>query len=119
MLSDATLYDLRVKTLSTEYFHIYFTTNSNRSEIRIGVTRDLSIVNEQVSSVQPLFNGYAEVPTRLVYVETHSNSHTAKARFEQLLRWTRAQKERLIRKKNPDWVVLYATKIQNEKLFYN
>jgi putative endonuclease len=87
--------------------YLYFITNTNRSEIIIGLTDDIhrfakSCRNEH----ENLFNHAELAPFRLVYFEEYSDVFQAKERYRALSKWTRAQKEKLIRLYNQEWTDL-------------
>ncbi len=87
--------------------YLYFITNSNRSEIIVGVTDDIvrfakSCRNEH----ENLFNTSEMAPFRLVYFEEYADIFKAKERYRLVNKWTRAQKEKLIRLHNQEWTDL-------------
>lgn len=87
--------------------YLYFITNSNRSEIIVGMTDDIvrfakSCRNEQ----ENLFNTSEIAPFRLVYFEEYADIFKAKDRYRLISKWTRAQKEKLIRLHNQQWTDL-------------
>ena len=87
--------------------YLYFITNSNRSEIIVGMTDDIvrfakSCRNEQ----ENLFNTSEIAPFRLVYFEEYADIFKAKDRYRIVSKWTRAQKEKLIRLHNQQWTDL-------------
>lgn len=86
--------------------YLYFTTNSNRTEIKIGITTDLLNFVKNSKNCPDLFLGFVENNSRLVYFEEYTDQEAAKKRFMELNRWTKTQKERLIRKYNQNWIDL-------------
>lgn len=87
--------------------YLYFITNSNRSQIIVGMTDDIvrfakSCRNEH----ENLFNHPELGCYRLVYFEEYSDIFKAKDRFRLINKWTRAQKEKLIRTVNNEWTDL-------------
>jgi putative endonuclease len=96
-------------SIVTEVKYLYFITNANRTAIEIGITEDI-IQFSKTHKIKPdLFEGYTEANTRLVYFEAFNSAFQAKDRLLMLKQWTRAQKEKLIRAINPDWVDLANT----------
>ena len=96
-------------SITTEVKYLYFITNANRTAIEIGITEDI-IQFSKTHKIKPdLFEGYTESNTRLVYFEAFNSAFQAKDRLLMLKQWTRAQKEKLIRAINPDWVDLANT----------
>lgn len=95
--------------------YLYFITNSNRSEIIVGLTDDIyrfakSCRNEH----ENLFNHCELSPFRLVYFEEYEDVFKAKDRYRNLSKWTRAQKEKLIRTYNREWTDLSEALIAEE-----
>ena len=95
--------------IQQEVKYLYFITNANRTSIEIGITEDI-IQFSKTHKIKPdLFEGFTETNSRLVYFEAFNNTFQAKDRLCTLKNWTRAQKEKLIRAINPDWVDLANT----------
>ncbi len=84
------------------HYTIGFFTDSNRHRIEIHLMTDF-----ELSSVQTgygiLFHDSPFVLSKLVYSEKYADKRLAAQRLKDLRYWTRAQKERLIRRYNPDW----------------
>lgn len=96
--------------------YLYFITNTNRTEIIVGMTDDIvrfakSCRNEQ----ENLFNHTELAPFRLVYFEEYEDVFKAKERYRNVSKWTRAQKEKLIRLYNQEWTDLSAAIILEEE----
>ena len=86
---------------------LYFITNPNRSEIIVGMTDDIvrfakSCRNEH----ENLFNTAELAPYRLVYFEEYADIFKAKDRYRLVSKWTRSQKEKLVRLHNQEWTDL-------------
>ncbi len=109
-----------MKTLSNESLqvmkYVYFITNANRTEIKLGVTDNLKGIANTCKMSPDLFQGYVNTHSRLVYFEEYSDLFRARTRFIEVSRWTRAQKEKLIRRVNPDWIDLSIGIIHEEIL---
>lgn len=90
--------------LPTKY--IYFITNSNRSEITVGITDNIITFAKSLRNEYELFQMNQTNANRLIYFEEYENVFEVKERFRVLNRWTRAQKERLIRLYNQEWTDL-------------
>lgn len=86
--------------------YIYFTTNSNRSVINVGLTDNILFFAKNLRNDLELFQLGQANTNRLVYFEEYDNLFQTKERFRELSRWTRTQKERLIRLYNQDWTDL-------------
>lgn len=50
---------------------------------------------------------------RLIYQEIHESLDAAKTRLQELQGYTRMQKERIIRRSNPNWVNLIRPSLKN------
>lgn len=95
--------------IQQEVKYLYFITNANRTSIEIGITEDIIQFSKNHKIKPDLFEGYTETNSRLVYFEAYHNTFQAKDRLLTIKNWTRAQKEKLIRAINPDWVDLANT----------
>ena len=92
---------------SQNYFVYIFTNNDRHTVLYIGVTNNLG----QRASDHSLGRGSVFVRQynahKLVYFETFPDPESAIAREKQLKRWSRATKEALITKGNPEWRDLF------------
>jgi putative endonuclease len=86
--------------------YIYFITNSNRSEITVGITDNIITFAKSLRNEYELFHINQTNAKRLVYFEEYENVFEVKERFRVINKWTRAQKERLIRLYNQEWTDL-------------
>src|SRR5215831_7075270 len=89
-------------------YFVYILTNADRHTVMyIGVTNSL----ERRASEHSLGLGSAFARQynahKLIYFEAYPDPTTAIAREKQLKRWSRAKKEALIAKKNPEWRALF------------
>ena len=90
--------------MTSQNYYIYILTNDDRHTVLyIGVTNDV----ERRASEHSLGEGSAFAKQynayKLIYIETFSDPSTAIAREKQLKNWTRAKKDALIAKANPEW----------------
>ena len=89
----------------TYYIHIH--TDSNRNYLHVGMTDNLQRATGTYSKLGQIFSGEWSTGTpRLVYYEAYASSEEAVHRFNEVSRYTRMQKERLIRRRNPNWLDL-------------
>ena len=84
-------------------YFVYILTNTHNTTIYIGVTNDLQRrlyehKNHLVSGFTKQYNLH-----KLVYFECTSDVRAAIAREKQLKGWTRAKKNALIERENPQW----------------
>jgi len=82
--------------------HIYILTDSNRTCLHVVELPDTT--GDTIPD--PLSNA-----SRVVYQESLTSEESARKRFEELSRYTRMQKERLIRKHNPNWMNLNSPRL--------
>ncbi|MFB2118474.1 GIY-YIG nuclease family protein [Parapedobacter sp. 2B3] len=86
--------------------YIYILTDSNRNCLHVGLTDDLEKAAKTYRELTGLFFDSPSSVSRLVYHEVLLNGEQALRRFKELSQYTRMQKERLIRRHNPNWLDL-------------
>lgn len=86
--------------------YIYILTDCNRTCLHIGMTDDLHKAVNTCKALSGLFFDACSKVSRLVYHETLPTEEAASRRFKELSKYTRMQKERLVRKHNPNWADL-------------
>ncbi|WP_295652171.1 GIY-YIG nuclease family protein [uncultured Mucilaginibacter sp.] len=85
---------------------IYIITDRNRNCLHTGMCADLLKTLDFYTQMPNLFFDSAQQLNRLVYFEEIRNEEMAMERFKIVSRFTRSQKEKMIRSVNPDWVDL-------------
>jgi len=90
--------------MTHQNYFVYMLTNADRHTVLyIGVTNDL----ERRASEHSLGWGTAFAQKhnahKLVYFEAYADPRSAIEREKQLKKWSRAKKEALIAKRNPEW----------------
>ena len=85
---------------------IYIITDRNRNCLHTGLCTDLLKTVDFYSQMPNLFFDSAQKINRLVYFEEFTHEEMAMERFKQVSRYTRTQKEKMIRSVNTDWVDL-------------
>lgn len=85
---------------------IYIVTDRNRVNLHIGMSGDLSKTLSFYKQMPNLFFDSGQQLTRLVYFEEFKTEVQANSRFKLINRFTRLQKERIVRSCNPDWIDL-------------
>ena len=90
-------------------YFVYMITNMHNTTLYIGVTNNLERrlyehKNHLVSGFSKQYNLH-----KLVYYEATTDVYSAIAREKQLKGWTRAKKNALIEKENPQWLDLSET----------
>ena len=86
--------------------YVFIVTDRNRSTLHVGLSSDLNRTMEFYQQMPNLFFDSAQQLTRLVYFEELNSEEAAMQRFKLIGKFTRLQKERLVRSVNPDWLNL-------------
>lgn len=97
--------------------YVYILTDTNRTFLYVGITEDLEKAAISYKNGLPLASLGFPASIRLVYYETVHSESTALQRLRSVASFTRMQKEKLIRKANPNWVDLSNSIRQNPHLF--
>lgn len=85
---------------------VYIVTDRNRTSLHVGMSADLIKTLDFYKNMPNLFFDSAQQLTRLVYFEEFNTENQALSRFKLISRFTRLQKERIVRSCNPDWIDL-------------
>lgn len=85
---------------------VYIVTDRNRTSLHVGMSADLIKTLDFYKQMPNLFFDSAQQLTRLVYFEEFKTESQALSRFKLISRFTRTQKERIVRSCNPDWIDL-------------
>lgn len=85
---------------------VYIVTDRNRTSLHVGMSSDLIKTLDFYKQMPSLFIDSGQQLTRLVYFEEFKTEAQALGRFKLISRFTRMQKERLVRSCNPEWVDL-------------
>jgi putative endonuclease len=85
---------------------VYIVTDRNRTSLHVGMSADLIKTLDFYKQMPNLFFDSGQQLTRLVYFEEFRTEAQALSRFKLVSRFTRMQKERIVRSCNPDWVDL-------------
>lgn len=86
--------------------YVYLITDRNRSTLHVGMSADLLKTMSFYRQMPNLFFDHPNQLSRLVYFEELRTEADALYRFERISKFTRAQKEKLIREVNADWLDL-------------
>jgi len=100
---------------------VYIVTDRNRTSLHVGVSADLMKTLDFYKQMPNLFFDSSQQLTRLVYFEEFRTEAQALSRLKTISRFTRLQKDRLVRSCNPDWVDLmpgldYETFVPHQRL---
>ncbi len=85
---------------------VYIVTDRNRTSLHVGMSADLIKTLDFYKQMPNLFFDSGQQLTRLVYFEEFKTETQALSRFKLVSRFTRMQKERIVRSCNPDWIDL-------------
>jgi len=86
--------------------YIYILTDTNRNCLHVGMTDGIHQAAKSYRQLHGLFFDGRSMTSRLVYYEMFPCNADALRRFNEVSRYTRMQKERLIRRRNPNWLDL-------------
>jgi putative endonuclease len=86
--------------------YVFIVTDRNRTSLHVGMSADLLKTVNFYRQMPNLFFDSAQQLTRLIYFEEMRTEDAAVQRFNLISKFTRAQKEKLIRAVNPDWLDL-------------
>lgn len=85
---------------------VYIVTDRNRTSLHVGMSSDLIKTLDFYKQMPCLFFDSGQQLTRLVYFEEFRTEAQALSRFKLMSKFTRMQKERVVRSCNPDWIDL-------------
>ncbi|TCC98220.1 GIY-YIG nuclease family protein [Pedobacter psychroterrae] len=85
---------------------VYIVTDRNRTSLHVGMSSDLIKTLDFYKQMPCLFFDSGQQLTRLVYFEEFKTEAQALSRFKLMSKFTRMQKERVVRSCNPDWIDL-------------
>ena len=82
---------------------VYIITDSNRTNLHVGMSTDLSGTLDKYKLAAASFFNRKQQLTRLVYVKIFNTEKQALNYLELISSYTRMQRERLVRSCNPNW----------------
>lgn len=94
------------KPLAKMKKYVYLVTDRNRNCLHVGMSTDLIKTMTFYRQMPNLFFDSGHQLTRLVYFEELNSENSALQRFNLISKFTRTQKDRMIRSVNPDWIDL-------------
>jgi len=83
--------------------YVFIVTDRNRNNLHVGLSTDILKTMDFYKKMPSLMFDASQQLTRLVYFEELNDETAANTRFNILNRFTRSQKERIIRSVNLDW----------------
>lgn len=91
-------------------YRVVLVTDNNRQFLEGILTQDISLLLQELAEVRENQLIGKPMLTRVVYEETFATESMANKKLLELKTFTRMQRERLIRKQNPNWLNLYPSK---------
>lgn len=85
---------------------VYIITNSNRACLEVGCCTDITTCLQEFRSAASGFLSQGSPLNNIVYMEAFRDEEKAMAYQHTLRQYTRMQREKLIRLKNPNWLNL-------------
>jgi putative endonuclease len=86
--------------------YVFVITDRNRGSLHVGMSTNLVETMKFYQQIPDLSFNSDQKLTRLVYFEELNSEANVELRFQLINRFTRMQKERLVRSVNPDWLDL-------------
>lgn len=99
-------------------YTVYIATDSNRTYLEVGYCTNLIHRSQAIQDDTTILFGNSPKLTNVVYTATFEELEQAKAYYNSLKKYTRMQREKLIRLKNPNWLNL-STPIRNKSNNYH
>lgn len=85
---------------------IYITSDANRIFLEAGYCQDISLKMFELQQSSSTFMTRSPKFSRIVHIEEFDTAEGAQRRQVEINRYTKMQKERLIRKANPNWLTI-------------
>ncbi|MGO1243761.1 MAG: GIY-YIG nuclease family protein [Sphingobacterium sp.] len=85
---------------------VYIITDSNRAYLEVGYCTDITNRLHEIKNSATILFGKATKLSNIVYIANFQTQNEAKQRQQELQQFTRMQRERIIRMKNPNWLNL-------------
>jgi putative endonuclease len=85
---------------------VFIVTDRNRNNLHVGLSTNIISTMDFYRKMPNLFFDAGQQLTRLVYFEELNTETVAEHRFKTINRFTRSQKEKMIRAVNTDWIDL-------------
>lgn len=93
---------------------VYIITDSNRTYLETGYCTDMGTRLHEIHHAASTFFNSTPKLSNVVHIETFDNKEKALAYQHKLRQFTRMQREKLIRLKNPNWLNLYEGSFREE-----
>ncbi|MCA5004858.1 GIY-YIG nuclease family protein [Sphingobacterium bovistauri] len=86
---------------------VYITTDANRVYVEAGYCQDITLKILELQNTSSSFMTRSTKFSRIVHTEEFETFEAAERRKIELNMYTRMQKEKLIRKYNPNWLSIH------------
>lgn len=86
---------------------VYITTDANRVYVEAGYCQDIALKLFELQTVSSSFMLRGPKFSRIVHTEEFETFEAAERRKNELNTYTRMQKEKLIRRYNPNWLGMH------------
>lgn len=94
---------------------VYITSDANRIYLEAGYCQDISLQLFELQQAHGRFMTTSPKFSRIVHVEEFENYEAAQKRKLELNSFTKMQKERIIRRYNPNWLSITNNMCVNKK----
>ncbi|MFD1770241.1 GIY-YIG nuclease family protein [Sphingobacterium suaedae] len=88
---------------------VYIITDSNRAYLEVGYCADMHTRLQEIRDSSSILFSSTPKLNNVVLLEEFESKEMAILRQQQLQHYTRMQRERIIRMKNPNWLNLHPT----------
>ncbi len=86
---------------------VYIITDSNRTYLEVGFCKDLNSKMNDIKTASPSIFPNSPKLNNLIHLEEYDSLEKALLRTTQLRQFTRMQREKLVRLRNPNWLNLH------------
>lgn len=94
---------------------IYIAADANRTYLEVDYCQDIALKSFEIQSFKTNFLSKTPKLTRIVYMEICDTFEMAQRRKTELVNYTKMQKDKLIRRKNPNWLSIIAINFSTNK----
>lgn len=96
---------------------IYIAADANRTYLEVDYCQDIALKSFEIQSFKTNFLSKTPKLTRIVFTEICDTLEIAQRRMSELNNYTKMQKDRLIRRNNPNWLSIPAINyVTNKKV---
>ncbi|HLT87238.1 MAG TPA: hypothetical protein VKZ57_06580 [Sphingobacterium sp.] len=95
---------------------VYIITDSNRAYLEVGYCTDMPARLQEIHQTSSVLFGGSPKLSNVVYMEIFESKEKAVSYHGTLRHFTRMQREKLIRLKNPNWLNLHSNPLRRDNL---